>query len=118
MFREKKLNSLVKEQLDRIIFKELDILPGILLTITRIECSTNGKLAKVYVSVLPDEKFEEVFAFLKRHTKKVQYLLMKSLRIQPIPTINFVEEKTVKEAAKIEKLLEKIRKEEKNEEKE
>ncbi|MDD5639262.1 MAG: 30S ribosome-binding factor RbfA [Candidatus Pacebacteria bacterium] len=110
MFRGEKLNNLVKEQLNKIIFKELDILPGILLTITRVECASNGKLAKVYVSVMPDEKFEEVFAFLKRHGKEIQYFLMKSLRIQPVPTIHFVEEKATKEAANIERLLGKIKK--------
>lgn len=112
MFREEKLNNLIKEQLDRIIFKELDILPGILLTITRVECVSSGRLAKVYISVLPDDQFEDVFAFLKRHAKEIQYFLMKSLRIQPIPKIMFVEEKTTREAAKIEKLLGTIKKEE------
>jgi ribosome-binding factor A len=112
MFREEKLNNLIKAQLDRIIFKELDILPGILLTITRVECTPTGTGAKVFVSVLPDEKFDEVFSFLKRRSKEIQYFLKKGLRIHPIPRIFFVEEKKTKDAAKIEKLLNSIEKKE------
>jgi ribosome-binding factor A len=116
MFRGEKLNNLIKEQLDRIIFKELDILPGILLTITRVECSPTGTAAKVYVSVMPDNQFKDVFEFLKRHTREIQYFLKKSLRIHPIPKIFFVEEKATREAANIEKLLGTIRKSEVNQE--
>ncbi|BFT95166.1 MAG: hypothetical protein MNSN_09840 [Minisyncoccus archaeiphilus] len=105
MFRGEKLNNLIKEQLDRIIFKELDILPGVILTITRVECNSFGTEARVFVSVIPDNKFEEVFSFLKRRSREVQYFLKKSLRIHPIPRIHFVEEKTTKNAANIERLL-------------
>jgi ribosome-binding factor A len=108
MFRGEKLNNLVKEQLNRVIFKELDILPGILLTITRVECNSFGTEARVYVSVMPDDKFEEVFSFLKRRSKEVQYFLKKGLRIHPIPRIHFVEEKMTRDAARIEKLLNSI----------
>jgi ribosome-binding factor A len=108
MFREEKLNNLIREQLNKIIFKELDILPGILLTITRVECNQVGTEAKVFISVLPDEKFEEVFLFLKRRTKEIQYFLKKGLRIHPIPRIYFIEEKATKSAARIEKLLSSI----------
>ncbi|MDD4409598.1 MAG: ribosome-binding factor A [Candidatus Pacebacteria bacterium] len=108
MFRGEKLNNLVKEQLNKIIFKELDILPGILLTITRVECNSFGTEARVYVSVIPDEKFEAVFSFLRRRSREIQYFLKKSLRIHPIPRVRFVEEKSTKNAARIEKLLSSI----------
>ncbi|MCK9393390.1 ribosome-binding factor A [bacterium] len=117
MFRGEKLNNLVREQLNRIIFKELDILPGILLTITRVDCSPTGTAAKVYISVMPDSQFKDVFEFLKRHTREIQYFLKKSLRIHPIPKVFFVEEKATKEAANIEKLLGEIKKTETNIEK-
>ncbi len=105
MFRKEKLDNLIKESLNDIIFKELDILPGVILTITRVECNSLGNEARAYVSVIPDDKFGEVFSFLKRKSKHVQYLLKKRLRIHPIPRIRLVEEKTTKNAAKIEKLL-------------
>lgn len=113
MFRAEKLNNLIKIQLNKIIFKELDILPGIILTITRVECTPTGTSAKVYVSVVPDNQFEDVFEFLKRHTREIQYFLKKSLRINPIPKIFFVEEKATREAANIEKLLGMIKKKKK-----
>lgn len=112
MFRGEKLNNLIKAQLDKIIFRELDILPGTLLTITRVECIPTGTEARVFVSVLPDEKFEEVFAFLKRKAGEVQHLMKKGLRIYPIPRIIFVEEKKTRAAAKIERLLNSLEKKE------
>ena len=55
MFRIEKVNSLIQQELGKLILKEIDIFPGILLTITRVECSNNLFQCKVYISVIPED---------------------------------------------------------------
>jgi ribosome-binding factor A len=117
MFRLEKVNSLIQQELGETILKEIDIFPGTLLTITRVECSGSLFHAKVFISVIPEESFENVLSLLKRHIYDIQQILNKKLKMRPVPKIEFLKETKTKEAGRIEELLAKIRKEdiEKNE---
>lgn len=108
MFRIERVNSLIQQELGNIILKEIDIFPGILLTITRVECSSNLFNSKVYISVIPDDKFDEILALLKRHIYDLQQMLNKKMKMRPVPKIEFVKETKTKEAGRIEELLFKI----------
>lgn len=111
MFRIEKVNSLIQQELGSIILKEVDIFPGILLTITRVECSTSLFHSKIYISVMPEDKFDDVLSLLQRHVYDIQQLLNKKLKMRPVPKIEFVKETKTKEAGRIEELLLKIEKE-------
>ena len=91
--------------------------PGTLLTITRVECSTSLFQCKVFISVMPEDNFDNVLSLLKRHIYDIQQILNKKLKMRPVPKIEFIKETKTKEAGRIEELLAKIRKEdiEKNE---
>lgn len=108
MFRIEKVNSLIQQELGKIILREVDVFPGTLLTITRVECSTSLFQAKVYVSVVPEDKFDDVLSLLKRHIYDLQQILNKKLKMRPIPKIEFLKETKTKEAGRIEELLYKI----------
>lgn len=111
MFRIEKVNSLIREELGKLILKEIDIFPGILLTVTRVECSNNLFQAKAYISVIPEERFEEVLSLLNRHIYDLQQMLNKKLKMRPVPRIGFLKETKTKEAGRIDELLMKIKKE-------
>jgi ribosome-binding factor A len=111
MFRIEKVNSLIQEELGKIILKEIDVFPGILLTITRVECSTSLFQAKVFISVIPEDRFEEVLSLLNRHIYDLQQMLNKKLKMRPVPKIEFLKETKTKEAGRIDELLFKIKKE-------
>ncbi len=102
------LNQLIRKELSQIILREADFPKGILVTLTRVECSQNLNEAKVYISVLPEQRAGEMLQILNREIYHLQQLLNKRLRMRPIPKIIFVEEKKTVEAGKIEELLEKI----------
>jgi len=111
MWRIEKVNAFIKKELGSIILKEVDIFPDILLTITRVESSSNLIEAKVYLSILPEEKTEEVINLLKRKIYFIQQMLNKKLQIRPVPKIIFVKESRTAEASRIEELLREIDKE-------
>jgi ribosome-binding factor A len=112
MFRKEKVDSLIKRELNSIILKEIDIFPGILLTITRVQVSASLFEASVYISVVPEERFNETFSLLYRHVYDIQQLLNKRLQMRPVPKIIFKKETKTVEAAKIEQLLFEIQKKE------
>jgi ribosome-binding factor A len=108
MWRIEKVNAFIKKELGAIILKEVDIFPGILLTITRVESSSNLIEAKVYISVLPEDKSDEVMDLLKRKIYFIQQVLNKKLKIRPVPKIIFIKESKTKEASRIDELLREI----------
>jgi ribosome-binding factor A len=110
MFRKERVDSLIKHELNNIILKEIDIFPGILLTITRVETSSSLFEAKVYISVMPEDKYEEIESLLNRHIFALQQLLNKKLKMRPVPKIIFKKETKTAEAGRIEKLLTEIEK--------
>jgi len=94
--------------LGNIILKELDVFPGTLLTITRVECSSNFIEVKVFVSVIPEDKTEEVFSLLQRNIFNLQQALNKRMKARPVPKIKFVRETQTAQAARVEKALKDI----------
>ena len=110
MFGIERVDNIIQRELGSIILKEIDIFPGTLLTITRVECAGNLFSSKVYISVIPEEKFEEVLSLLKRHIYFLQQKLNKKMMMRPVPKIEFVKETKTAEAGRIEELLERIKK--------
>lgn len=110
MFRIEKVNSLIQKELGNIILKEIDIFPGVLLTITRVECARNLFSCRVYISVIPEDNFDNILALLNRHIYELQQKLNKKMRMRPVPKIQFLKEKKTAEAGRIEELLEHVKK--------
>ena len=72
----------------------------------------NIQEAKVYLSIMPDERSEEVFNFVNKSIYGIQQDLNKRLRMRPVPKIIFQREGKTKQAARIEEILEEIKEEE------
>lgn len=100
-----RVNSLLKDELSQILLKEIEITNG-LLTITRVETSSDLLHARVYISILPAERAFDILKLLQRRIYGLQQKLNKRLAMRPIPKIRFVEEKATKKAADIEELIE------------
>ena len=105
-----KVNQLIKKELGQMILREVDLPEGTLVTLTRVETTPNLIQAKVYISVLPQEMSQDVLEILKKLVYDLQQKLNERLRMRPIPRIIFAEEKTTREAGRVEELLEKIQK--------
>ena len=109
--RIQSVNSLIKNELSQILLKEVDFPEDTLATLTRVETSTDLSQAKVYISIMPDNKINEIFEILNKNIYKLQQELNKRLKMRPIPRIVFKKEEKTEEAGKIEELLEQIKKE-------
>ncbi len=105
-----RVNSLLKKELSEILLKEIDFPANLLITITRAEASPNLREAKIYLAVMPEVKIEKVFQILNKKIYKIQQALNKRLKMRPIPKIVFCKEEATETAARVEQLLEKIKK--------
>jgi ribosome-binding factor A len=108
--RIERVNQLIKKELSEIFLKEADFGKGILVTITRVEASSNLIQAKVYISVFPKTKAQKILKNLSMRIYDIQQMLNKRLKMRPIPKIKFIEEKKTAEAARIEQLLAELQK--------
>jgi ribosome-binding factor A len=113
--RAERFNDLIKKELGRIIFDFLDVEPGILVTVTRVITNPNLFSSDVYVSVYPSSKLAVIMKKLRHSVFAIQQLLNKKLKVRPVPKIVFKYDRNPEEASEIEKLLDEVREEIKNE---
>jgi ribosome-binding factor A len=107
--RIQRVNALIKNELGKILLRDVDFPQGVLVTITHVDSSPNLSEAKIYVSVMPDEKIDKVFEILNRRIYDIQQVLNRRLNMRPIPRIEFKKEEKTKKAAQVEELLEELK---------
>ncbi len=111
--RVEKVNSLLRDEISKIILRDFAFSPDILVTLTRVECFSNLIEAKVFVSVYPEEKADQILNTLKKSVYDVQYKINRTLRQRPVPKIIFVKDEVISHAGKIEEILGKLKKDQK-----
>ncbi len=105
-----RLNELLKREIGNILLREEGFDRNILVTITKVDISGDLSEAKVFVSVMPADRRQEIMSSLKGDIYNIQKILDRKMRIKKIPKIIFCEEKQVEEAGRIEELLSGIHK--------
>ena len=110
--RIQKVNELIKRELGKIILKEIEFPMGILATISRVKTSSDLREAKVWISVVPENQIFPVLRILEINIYSLQKKLDKRLKMRPVPKIKFLKEEKLKEAQKIEEILDKIKRNE------
>jgi len=108
-----RVNALIKKEISQIILKEVEFPLDVLATVTRVETYPNLQESNIWISVLPEDRGEEVFKILNKNIYNLQQFLNKRLKMRPIPKVRFLKEKTTVEAAKIEEILDNLKNEEK-----
>jgi len=103
--RPDRVASLIREELSKLMLREIEFPPGVLATIISVDVDKKMGRALVGISVYPKEKTEEVMRRLTHATKYLGGLLRKKLNIKPMPEIMFRLDRGTEHAAEIEKLL-------------
>lgn len=101
--RKERFNSLIREELAKIVAREIDF-EGALITLIEVEISDDLKSANVYVSILPAGKKNDALKLLNKSRNFLQGILMKKIK-QALPLINFKIDEGIEKAAKLEKIL-------------
>lgn len=101
--RVPRINSLIHEELSKLIARELEF-EG-LVTITNVETASDLHSSLVSVSVLPSSGSAKAMGILNRNHRIIQKMLTKKVDLYPMPAIRFKLDEGAEKAARIEKLL-------------
>ncbi|MBI2042440.1 MAG: 30S ribosome-binding factor RbfA [Candidatus Nealsonbacteria bacterium] len=104
-----RVNQLIRKELGKILHREVEFPEGVLVTITRVETSSNLIQTRVYISTMPEIKGGEVLAILRTALYNLQQKLNKKINMRPMPKIIFIEEQATVEAARVEELLDEMK---------
>jgi ribosome-binding factor A len=111
--RSERMSDEIRSILGNIFISNIQIQDAGLLTVSKVEVTSDLRLAKVFISLLNSKKpSNEVIDYLKHRRKVIRYHLGNKLNAKFVPDLRFYYDDSLKKAEKIGTLLNKIRKNE------
>ncbi len=111
MSKTSQLNEIIKNSLAEIITNEIE-LNNFLITISRVDCSANLYLAKVFISVLPDNFSGTALKKLRSKSSLLSKMLKTKAKLVKNPHLEWSIDEDLKKFSEINDILDQIRKEE------
>ncbi len=102
-FRGEKIANHIRELAALFIEREAGVTS--LITVTRVLLSPDNKKAKIMISVLPREKEDAAYGFVRRNLGDLRKYVTKGLKINPIPFLDVEIDEGEKNRQKIDELL-------------
>jgi ribosome-binding factor A len=87
--RQKKINELIKRELNEILVKNFDFPLDCLVTILEVDTSADLSESKVYFSIFPLEQSLFAFNLLKKDIGALQKALNRRLKMKIVPHLKF-----------------------------
>ena len=103
--------QLIQEQLSLLLLRELDVDPGILVTVSRVIVSADLQVADIKITVFPTDKQGTVLQKLRKMHKEYEYFLADILSRGRSPELRFEIDTEALEAYELEKLLDELEEE-------
>ena len=108
--RSERMSDEIRSILGNIFIANIQIQDAGLLTVSKVEVTSDLRLAKVFISLLNSKKpSNEVIDYLKHRRKVIRYHLGNKLNAKFVPDLRFYYDDSLKKAEKIGTLLNKIR---------
>lgn len=101
--KKEKITDIIKETASQFIQKESN--KDSMITVTRVELSSDLKKAIVLFTVLPEHKEEAVIDFLKRNRGEFRLYFDKNTRIGQLPWFDFEIDEGEKSRQKIDTII-------------
>ncbi len=106
-----RISDALIEQISYIIANEVKHKDIDFVTITDVKVSSDLSYAKVYFTVLDDNKKDITLKALKEASGFIRHELRDRVEIRQIPELTFVYDESINEAQKIEDILDKLKEE-------
>ena len=104
-YRDERLSGLLRAELNKLIERYLETPVGSLVTLTNIDITGAGAIAKIGVSVIPEKMEAGVIKNLNGFANELHFKLVRAMNIRTVPTLEFYVDRAAGNAAKIEKLV-------------
>jgi ribosome-binding factor A len=105
--RLNKIGRLLQKELSELFRKQTAMMRGTLVSVSAVRVSPDLSVAKVYVSIFPSEKRDELLASIEKNKKTLRYDLGQIVRSQlrRIPELVFYRDDSLDYVDNIDKLL-------------
>lgn len=104
-----KVNSEIQKALSEIITYELrnPLITGI-ISVTKVDTTTDLEISKVYISILDENSRVEVFNQIKHSASHIRQELAKKIILRKVPYLDFQLDESYEYGQKIENMLKQI----------
>lgn len=105
--RLKKIDRLLQKELGDMFLQMTNTMGGTLVSVTAVQVSADLSVAKVYLSVFPNDKVDETMGIIKNSVKGIRFELGKRVRLQlrRIPELAFFLDDSLNYLENIDRLL-------------
>ena len=105
--RQNKISRLLQKELSEIFLLQTKAMPGILISVSAVRISADMSIARVYLSVFPSEKAEEMVKNINENMKSIRFELGTRVRhqLRIIPELKFFVDDSLDYIEKIDSLL-------------
>lgn len=107
--RQNKIARLIQKELSEIFLLQTKSMPGVLVSVSIVCISPDMSYARVYLSVFPSDRSEEIVKNINANMKSIRFELGNRVRhqLRIIPELKFFVDDSLDYAEKIDELLKK-----------
>ena len=106
-----RINHMIMEEVSKILMLEVKDERFKFVTITDCDTSNDLSYAKIYVTVLEEEKKEETLKALNKASSFIRGELAKRIDIRNIPELKFYYDESISYGEKIDKIIDELNEE-------
>ena len=105
--RQNKISRLIQKELSEIFLLQTKAMHGVLVSVSVVRISPDMSYARVYLSIFPSGKSEEIIKNINDNTKSIRFELGNIVRhqLRIIPELKFFVDDSLDYVEKIDKLL-------------
>lgn len=107
--RQNKISRLIQKELSEIFLLQTKAMNGVLVSVSAVRISPDMSIARVYLSVFPSEKSQEIVKNINDNMKSIRFELGTRVRHQfrIIPELKFFVDDSLDYVERIDELLKK-----------
>ena len=105
--RQNKISRLIQKELSEIFLLQTKSMNGVLVSVSAVRISPDMSIARVYLSVFPSERSQEIVKNINDNMKSIRYELGTRVRhqLRIIPELKFFVDDSLDYAERIDELL-------------
>lgn len=107
--RQNKISRLIQKELSEIFLLQTKSMNGVLVSVSAVRISPDMSIVRVYLSVFPSERSQEIVKNINDNMKSIRYELGTRVRhqLRIIPELKFFVDDSLDYAERIDELLKK-----------
>jgi ribosome-binding factor A len=105
--RQSKISRLIQKELSEIFLMEAKAMNGVLVSVTSTRISPDLSIARVYISVFPSDRGDDIVKNLNKNVRSIRFELGNRLRhqLRIIPELKFFIDDSLDYLERIDELL-------------